>query len=164
MKEMVLSVAIADLLQRNAIYEGAANTPKFKKIITSAKTVGPAYEPPCREQVGGPLLDSLSLVYNKHAFERLGEQKYDHELAGASGGATAHHTSLVNFWPSLVVSLCLWKWWTARVTWLPAEPRMAHLSPTRCALSVIKIGANPFFLVIFDGASNMQSPAKPLVL
>jgi len=27
-----------------------------------------------------------------------------------------------------------------------------------------KIGANFFFLVIFDGASNTQSPTKPLVL
>jgi hypothetical protein len=27
-----------------------------------------------------------------------------------------------------------------------------------------KIGANFVFLVIFDGASNMQSPIKPLVL
>ena len=71
--EMVLSVAIADLLHSNTICEGAANTPKFKKIITSAKTVGPAYEPPCRKQVGGPFLDSLSAEYNKNAFERLGE-------------------------------------------------------------------------------------------
>ena len=72
-KEMVLSVAIADLLHSSTVCEGAANTSKFKKIITSAKTVGPAYEPPCREQVGGPLLDSLSVEYNKHAFERLDE-------------------------------------------------------------------------------------------
>jgi hypothetical protein len=27
-----------------------------------------------------------------------------------------------------------------------------------------KIGANAFFLMIFDGPSNMQSPTKPLVL
>jgi hypothetical protein len=78
---MVLSVAIADLLHSKTVCEGAANTPKFKKIITSAKTVGPAYEPPCREQLGGPLLDSLSVEYNKHAFERLDEYKYDYGLA-----------------------------------------------------------------------------------
>jgi hypothetical protein len=96
---MVLSVAIADLLHSSTVHEGAANTSKFNKIITSAKTVGPAYgnEPPCREQVGGPLLDSLSVVYIKHALERLGEYKYDYGLTGASGGATAHRTSLVNF-------------------------------------------------------------------
>jgi len=35
-KEMVLSVAIADLLHSNTVCEGAANTPKFKKIFTSA--------------------------------------------------------------------------------------------------------------------------------
>jgi hypothetical protein len=52
LKEMVLSVATADLLHSNDVCIGAANTPRFKKIITSAKTVGPGYEPPCREQVG----------------------------------------------------------------------------------------------------------------
>jgi hypothetical protein len=50
-KEMVLSVAIVDLLQSKTVCEGAANTPKFKTIITPGKTVGPAYEPLCREQV-----------------------------------------------------------------------------------------------------------------
>jgi hypothetical protein len=35
-KEMVLSVAIADFLLSNAISEGAANTPKFEKILTLA--------------------------------------------------------------------------------------------------------------------------------
>jgi hypothetical protein len=52
--EMVLSVAIADLLHSNTVCEAAANIPKFKNIITSA-------EPPCRKQVGCPLLDSLSV-------------------------------------------------------------------------------------------------------
>ena len=33
-KEMVLSVAIADLLHSNTVCKGAANTPKFKEIIT----------------------------------------------------------------------------------------------------------------------------------
>ena len=75
------------------------------------------------------MLDSLSLEY-KHAFERLGEYKYDYGLAGTSDGTTAHLTSLVN------------------------EMR------THCD----KIGENFFFLVIFDGPSNMQLPTKPLVL
>jgi hypothetical protein len=70
---MVISVAIADFLHSNAICEGSAYTLKFKKILTFAKSVGPAYELPCREQLGDPLLDSLSVEYNKHAFERLGE-------------------------------------------------------------------------------------------
>jgi hypothetical protein len=72
-------VAIADLLHSNAIFEGAANTPKFKNILNFANIAGPAYEPPCRGQVG-----------------RLDEDKYDYVLAGASGGATVHHSSLIN--------------------------------------------------------------------
>ena len=60
-------MAIADLLHSNAIFEGAANTPNFKKILTFAKIVGPACEARCQDQVGGPLLDSLSVEYNKHA-------------------------------------------------------------------------------------------------
>jgi hypothetical protein len=100
----VLSVAIADLLHSNFICEGATDTHKFKKVLTLAKIVDPAYEPPCREQVGGPLLDSLSFEYNKRAFERLGEYKYDYGLAGASHGATVHHTSLISF---LTIVCCI---------------------------------------------------------
>jgi hypothetical protein len=47
--------------------------------------------------VGGPLLDLLSVEYNKHDFERLVEYKCDYGLAGASDGATVYHTSLVIF-------------------------------------------------------------------
>ena len=50
------------------------------------------------------MLDSLSMEYNKHAFERMGEYKYEYELAGASNGSTAHHTSLVNF---LAIVCCM---------------------------------------------------------
>jgi hypothetical protein len=56
-----------------------------------AIAVGPAYELSCREQVGGPLLDSLSVEFNKHAFKRLGEYKFDYGLAGASEDTTVHH-------------------------------------------------------------------------
>ena len=143
-------MAIADLLHSNTVCKGAANTPKFKEIIT-----------PCREQVGGPLLDSLSVEYNKHAFERLGEYKYDYGLAGAPGGATAHLTSLVNF---LAIVCCI----AVLLEVVDCTGYMAaggtkdgtFIANEMCD----KIGANVFFLVIFDGASNMQSPTKLLIL
>jgi hypothetical protein len=37
------------------------------------------------------LLDSLSVEFNKHAFKRLGEYKFDYGLAGASEDTTVHH-------------------------------------------------------------------------
>ena len=156
-------MAIADLFHSSTVCEGAANTSKFKKIITSAKTVGPAYEPPCREQVGGPLLDSLSVEYNKHAFERLDEYKYDYGLAGASDGATAHHTSLVNFLAIVCCILVLLE--VVDCTgYMAAGTKDGTFIANKLCNQCDKIRANFFFLVIFDGASNMQSPTKRLVL
>jgi len=64
----------------------------------------PALAVAFREQVGGPLLNSLSVEYNKHAFERLGEYKYDYGLAEAPNGSTVHHTSLIKF---LAIVCCI---------------------------------------------------------
>jgi hypothetical protein len=99
--------------------------------------------------VGGPLLDSLSVEYNEHAFERMGEYKYDYGLAGASDGATAHHISLASF---LAIVCCI-------VVVLEVVDYTGYM-----AAGGTKDGTSLFFLVIYDGASNMQSPTKPLVL
>jgi hypothetical protein len=114
--------------------------------------------------VGGPLLDSLGVRYNKHAFERLGEYTYNYGLAGASGGATAHHTSLVNF---LAIVCCIGVLLevvdcTASIAAGGTKDGtfIANEMCTRCD----KIGEKFVFLVILDGASNMQSPTMPLVL
>jgi hypothetical protein len=113
--------------------------------------------------VGGPLLDSLSVEYNKHAFERLDEYKYDYGLAGASDGATAHHTSLVNF--LAIVSYILVLLEVVDCTdYMAAGTKDGTFIANEMCTQCDKIRANFFFLVIFDGASNMQSPTKPLVL
>jgi hypothetical protein len=114
--------------------------------------------------VGGPLLNSLSVEYNKHAFERLGEYKYDYGLNGASDGAIANHTSLVNFL-SIVCCIVVLLEVVDCTGYIAAGGTkdgtfIANEMCTQCD----NIRENAFFLVIFDGASNIQSPTKPLVL
>jgi hypothetical protein len=164
MKEIVLFVAIADVLHSSTVCEGTSHTSKFKKIITSAKTVGPAYEPPCREQVSDPLLDSLSVEYNKRAFERLGEYKYDYGLAGASDGATAHHTSLANFVAIVCCTVVLLEVVDCTDSMAAGGTKDGKFIANEMCTQCNEIGEKFVFLVIFDGASNMQSPTMPLVL
>ena len=101
--------------------------------------------------MGGPLLDSLSLEYNKHAFERLGEYKYDYGLVGASGGTTAHSTSLVNFLANVCCIVVLLEVVDCTGYMTTGGTKVGKMC-TKCD----KIGANFFFLAIFDGASNVQ--------
>jgi hypothetical protein len=42
--------------------------------------------------------------YNKHAFKRLGEYKYEYGLAGTSDGTTVYYTSLIIF---LTIACCI---------------------------------------------------------
>ena len=135
---MVLSVAIADLLHSNTVCEAAANIPKFKNIITSA-------EPPCRKQVGCPLLDSLSVEYNKHAFERLDE-------------------SLVNFLAIVCCIVVLLEVVDCTGSMAAGGTKDGTFIANEMFTQCDKIGEKFVFLMIFDGASNMQSPTIPLVL
>ena len=104
------------------------------------------------------------MEYNKHAFERLDKYKCDYGLAGASDGATAHHTSLVNI---LVIVCCIVVLLevvdctgSIAAGGIKDGTFIANEMRTQCD----KIGAKFAFLVIFDGASNIQSPTMPLVL
>jgi hypothetical protein len=54
--------------------------------------------------VGGLLLDSLNVEYNKHAFERVGEYECDYGLAGASSGGTVCQISLIKL---LAIVCCI---------------------------------------------------------
>jgi hypothetical protein len=85
--EQELSMSIADLIHSHGLPEGIGNDPKMVTVLQKARAVGAKYKPPDRRAVGGPLLDSLTTHYDKHAGELRGEGVPGDETGGGNGEA-----------------------------------------------------------------------------
>ena len=85
-------------------------------------------------------------------------------MLGASDGATAHHTSLVYFLAIVCCIVVLLEVVFCTGYMAAGGTKDGTFIANEMCTKCDKIRANIFFLAIFDGASNMQSPTKPLVL
>ena len=85
-------------------------------------------------------------------------------MLGASDGATAHHTSLVNFLAIVCCIVVLLEVVFCTGYMAAGGTKDGTFIANETCTQCDKIRANFFFLMIFDGASNMQPPTKPLVL
>jgi hypothetical protein len=86
------------------------------------------------------------------------------DLLGASDGATAHHTSLVNFLEIVCCIVLLLEVVDCTGSMAAGGTKDGTFIANEMCSQCDKIGAKFVFLGIFDGASNIQSPTMPLVL
>jgi|GEM_PF-3230808 hypothetical protein len=159
--EMMLSMATADFFHSFGINEDAATSRQFGEIIRLSPLVNAAtYTRPGRDLIGGSLLTSLSDNYDQHSLSQLEGYKEDYGLAGASDGATIHRTPLINFLAIVCSVVVLLE--VVDCTGYMAEggTKDGSFIAREMIRQCKKIGIKFFFLMIFDGASNMQSAGR----
>jgi hypothetical protein len=85
-------------------------------------------------------------------------------LLGASDGATSHHNSLVSYLEIVCCIILLLEVVDCTGSMAAGGTKDGTFIANEMCTQCDKIGAKLVFLVIFDGASNIQSPTMPLVL
>jgi len=153
--DALCSTAIANLIHSRAFSEGLGQDPLFLDVLEKYKDTSASYSPPNAAAVGGPLLDSLSSEYYRHTTTELGRFKEDFGLAATVDGATIHHCPLINILAVVCCIVVLLEIVDCTGYMAAGGTKDGPFIAEETNKQMIKIGIKYFYLVIFDGASNM---------
>ena len=94
--EADLHMAIADLCHAEGVQFTIGESARFQKVLNLARTVGPNYKPPNRNEIGGELLDLNWKIYSEESNKNLTDEADVFGLAFLGDLATVKRMPLVN--------------------------------------------------------------------
>ena len=157
------TMALTDMIHSEGLSGDFAQKPKVVAALEAFKATSKNYKTPGRQQVDGPLLDALAGQYDAYAFDQIDQLTEDYGLAGVSDGATVHHISLVNVLAIVLTIVVLLEIVDCSGYMAGGGKKDGTFIAAEMTKNMVKLGTQYFFLVIFDGGSNMQSAGRILM-
>ena len=157
------TMALADMIHSEGLSADFAQKRKVVAALEAFKATSKNYKTPGHKQVNGPLLDALAGEYDAYALDQIAQVKEDYGLACVSDGATVHHTSLVNVLAIVLTMVVLLEIVDCSGYMAAGGKKDGTFIAAEMSKNMAKVGTQYFFLVILDGASNMQSAGRILM-
>ena len=161
--DAMATMALADMVHSEGLSGDFAQKRKVVAALEAFKATSKNYKTPGPKQVNGPLLDALAGEYDAYALGQIAQVKEDYGLACVSDGATVHHTSLINVLAIVLTMVVLLEIVDCSGYMAGGGKKDGTFIAVEMSKNMAKVGTQYFFLVILDGASNIQSAGRILM-